>query len=203
MVIFDRKILKPDMTIGKVPGTFYGLSDNRWMNADLFEEWLKNHFLVHAPPARPLLLLLDGHSSHYQPELLQIAAAERVVPFCLPPHTTHLLQPLDSGVLGSIKCSWNEACHLFCSNNPGQVVNRYNFSQIFNMAWKKSMSMVNVVSSFQAVVVFSDQLFCHNCMVVTKSPLAIHLSHFSSHLLQPPQHHNNNSLIHSIKATVP
>ena len=154
MVIFDRKTLKPDMTIGEVPGTFYGLSDNGWMDAELFEEWFKNHFLVHAPPARPLLLLLDGHSSHYQPELLRIAAAERVVLFCLPPHTTHILQPLDNGVFGSIKRNWNEACHLFCSKNPGQVVNRYNFSQIFNTTWMKSMSMANVVSSFRAVGVF-------------------------------------------------
>ena len=28
MVIFDRKSLKPEMTIGEVPSTFYGLSDN-------------------------------------------------------------------------------------------------------------------------------------------------------------------------------
>ena len=33
MVIFDRKTLKPDMTIGEVLGTFYGLSDNGWMDA--------------------------------------------------------------------------------------------------------------------------------------------------------------------------
>ena len=67
---------------------------------------------------------------------------------------THILQPLDNGVFGSIKRNWNEACHLFCSKNPGQVVNRYNFSQIFNTTWMKSMSMANVVSSFRGVGVF-------------------------------------------------
>ena len=81
MVIFDRKSLKPEMTIGEVPGTFYGLSDNGWMDTELCEEWFKNHFLHHASPVRPLLLLLDGHSSHYQPELLRIAAAEGVILF--------------------------------------------------------------------------------------------------------------------------
>jgi hypothetical protein len=38
MVIFNRKTLKPDMTVGEVPGTFYGLSDSGWMDAELFEE---------------------------------------------------------------------------------------------------------------------------------------------------------------------
>ena len=34
MVIFDRKHLQVEMTMGEVPGTFYGLSDSGWMNAD-------------------------------------------------------------------------------------------------------------------------------------------------------------------------
>ena len=55
-----------------------------------------HHFLVHAPPARSLLLLLDGHTSHYNPGVLKMAAEEGIIVFCLPPHTTHLLQPLDT-----------------------------------------------------------------------------------------------------------
>ena len=154
MVIFDRKSLKPEMTIGEVPSTFYGLSDNGWMDTELFQEWFKNHFLIYAPPVRPLLLLLDGHTSHYQPELLRIAAAEGVILFCLPPHTTHLLQPLDNGAFGSLKRHWGEACHKFCSRNPGKVVNRYNFSQVFHTAWVEGMGMRNIIASFRAVGVY-------------------------------------------------
>ena len=154
MVIFDRKSLNSDWAIGEVPGTFYGLSDSGWMDAELFEEWFKNHFLRHAPPARPLLLLLDGHSSHFQPELVQAAATEGVIIFCLPPHTTHLLQPLDNCAFGSLKRHWGEECHRFCSNNPGKVVNRYNFSSIFNAAWLKGMSMGNIIASFRAAGIY-------------------------------------------------
>lgn len=157
------------------------------------------------PPARPLLLLLDGHSSHYQSELLRIAAAERVVLFCLPPHTTHLLQPLDNGVFGSVKRNWDEACHLFCSKNPGKVVNRYNVSQVFHTAWMRSMSMGNVVSSFRATGVFPpnrsvvlSQL--HAQSHVMKGPH--HLHHCSSHLLHLPQH-LYSSFIHSTVGAVP
>lgn len=38
------------MMIGKVPSTFYGLSESGWV--ELFEELLKNLFLLYAPPAR-------------------------------------------------------------------------------------------------------------------------------------------------------
>lgn len=36
MVIFDRIILKPELTSGEIPGTIYGLSKNGWSDSELF-----------------------------------------------------------------------------------------------------------------------------------------------------------------------
>ena len=94
MVIFDAKRLNPEWTNGEFPGTTYGLSDNGWINTEPFEAWMSEHFLQHAVLARPLLLLLDGHSTHYQPQLLRLAMENDVIILCLPPHTTHEAQPL-------------------------------------------------------------------------------------------------------------
>ena len=57
-------------TEGEVPGTQYGSSKKGWIDRKLFYHCL-SHFLHYAVPARPLLLLLDGHSSHFQPEVLR------------------------------------------------------------------------------------------------------------------------------------
>ena len=103
MAIFDQKQLQPEMMVGEVPGTFYGLSNSGWMDAELFGEWFKHHFLLHAPSARPLLLLLDGHASHYNPGVLRIAAEEDIILFLPATSYTHLLQPLDNGLFSSIK----------------------------------------------------------------------------------------------------
>ena len=46
---------------------------------------------------------MDGHSTHYQPSVIFKAAEEHVILFCLPPHTTHLTQPLDKGCFGPLK----------------------------------------------------------------------------------------------------
>ena len=70
-VIFDRQSLNPSMTKGEVPGTLYGLSHNGWINSELFFHWFLQHFLEYAPPTRPLMLLLDGHSSHLFPNYNQ------------------------------------------------------------------------------------------------------------------------------------
>ena len=84
MVVFDRKTLKPEMAFGEVPATVYGLSKKGWMDSELFHLWFTQHFLVHAPPTRPLLLLMDGHSTHFEPNVIRKAAEERVILFCLP-----------------------------------------------------------------------------------------------------------------------
>ena len=147
-VIFDRKFIKPELAEGEVAGTAYGTSSNGWMNSELFDLWFRYHFLLYAPPARPLLLLLDGHSSHYQPSFVQKAAEEEVIVFCLPPHTTHRTQPLDNGCFGPLKRCWREECQKYCSDNPGGVVTRLQFSKLFSSTWKRAITMENLVSSF-------------------------------------------------------
>ena len=36
MVIFDRAVLRQDLTEGEVPNTIYGLTNNVWSNAEMF-----------------------------------------------------------------------------------------------------------------------------------------------------------------------
>ena len=68
MVIWDRKNLAPELAMGEVPSTIYGLFNKGWIDHELLDVWFSNHFLRYAPSARPLLLLMDGHSSHYCPD---------------------------------------------------------------------------------------------------------------------------------------
>lgn len=150
MVIFDRKTLKQELAHGEVPGTMYGLTDNGWSNAELFNIWFHNHFLCHAPAVRPLLLLLDGHSSHYNPTTLKMAAKENVIIFCLPPHTTHVANPLDVSGFSALKGAWHHNCHQYTVENPGKKVTRFQFSQLFSKAWFKAMTPTNIIAGFRA-----------------------------------------------------
>lgn len=153
-VIFDRKTLKAEMAVGEVPETMYGLSDNGWIDSDLFEQWFKHHFLAYAPPIRPILLLLDGHSTHYQPGVIRMAAKEQVILFCLPPHSSHLTQPLDKGCFSPLKRYWREECKKYLVDHPGRVMTRFQFSRIFSAAWFKGMTSQNVIAGFKTTGVF-------------------------------------------------
>lgn len=154
MVVFQRKTLTPPLTTNEVPGTIYGLSSSGWMDRQLFQEWFHRHFLQHVPSTRPLLLMLDGHSSHYSLEFIREATLEGVIVFCLPPHTTHVAQPLDVSAFHSLKVYWDNECDKFMSSNPGRLITIYQFSSLFSSAWSQAMTQKTIVSGFKATGVF-------------------------------------------------
>lgn len=124
------------------------------MTSKILDEWFTEHFLMYAPPVRPLLLLMDGHSSHYSPCFIEAAAENEVIVFCLPPNTTHFLQPLDNGPFGPMKTYWREECHSFSSSNPLRVVTKMQFNRLFHRAWVRGMSMTNIAAGFQHTGVY-------------------------------------------------
>ena len=126
----------------------YGLTAKGWIDSNTFEGWFTGHFLKYAPSVRPLLLLIDGHSTHYNPAVIRMAAEHDIIVFCLPPNTTHLLQPLDRSSFGSLKSNWQDECRRF-TRETGKFVTRNNFSVVFAAAWSRAMTIKNVVACFK------------------------------------------------------
>ncbi|XP_028430494.1 uncharacterized protein LOC114553485 [Perca flavescens] len=56
-----------------VPNALYGKSQAGYIDSELFRKWFVGHFLKFATQERPLLLLMDGHMSHLDPELVRTA----------------------------------------------------------------------------------------------------------------------------------
>ena len=78
-VIFDAKSLNMDWSKDEVVGSSYSLSSSGWADLELFKGWLVDHFLENCVGAHPLLLLLDDHSLHYQPDLIKYAQDYQVI----------------------------------------------------------------------------------------------------------------------------
>ena len=110
--------------------------------------------LYYIPPARPVLLVPDGHSSHILIELIEMARANNVTLLCLPPHTLHILQPLDVGVFKSFKTSFNKACGNYIKQHPGQVITTDVLASMVAQAYPTSFTPVNVLSSFKKAGVY-------------------------------------------------
>ncbi len=154
MVIWNVKTMNANMVVGSVRGTVHAHSENGWMDKELFDIFFNNLFLRAAPSVRPLLLLMDGHSSHYCPETIRAAAKQKVILFALPPNTTHMTQPLDKGLFAPLKTKYSELSHNFMAKNPGKVVSRFSFTPLFCEAWMCSMTMKNIQKGFETTGVY-------------------------------------------------
>ncbi|KAJ8118480.1 hypothetical protein OPT61_g561 [Boeremia exigua] len=74
-----------------------GVSSNGWTTNELGFEWLK-HFDRHTKERTVgtyRLLVIDGHESHESLQFQQYCKDNKIVTLCMPPHSSHLLQPLD------------------------------------------------------------------------------------------------------------
>ena len=120
----------------------------------MFIDWFQRHFLAYASKERPLLLLMDGHSSYYSSEVIQAAAKEQVILFTLPSNTTYLTQPLDKGCFSPLKIYWKQVCHEFYAANPAQVITQFQFSSLFAKAWYNGMFSKNIVAGFSTTGVY-------------------------------------------------
>ena len=149
LMVYPRKRSVPDkMRAGVVGGTLFEVSDNGWINKEMFLVWLQ-HFVDSIPPVRPVLLILDGHSSHVTIEAIELPRSNDVHMLCLPSHTTHILQPLDVGVFKPFKAAFSKASHQFIMQNPGRVVTNDVLASLVGDAWPHAFTPLNIMAGIK------------------------------------------------------
>ena len=123
-------------------------SDSGWVNTELFLTWLQ-FFAQSIPPSRPVLLILDGHSSHVSIQAIECARSNGIHMLCLPAHTTHILQPLDVGVFKSFKSYYYKACKKRIAEHPNRVITTDQIASLVGTAWPQALTPVNIMSGFK------------------------------------------------------
>ena len=118
-VILTTQVLVALALDGEVLNTMYRMSENGWIDQELFFNWLKDLFLKHIPPERPVMLVMVDQSSHCISEALHGASQKGVIVFCIPSNTTHPTQPLDVSLFGPFKCHWSSVYHAYLTKILG------------------------------------------------------------------------------------
>ncbi|RPB02965.1 hypothetical protein L873DRAFT_1672156, partial [Choiromyces venosus 120613-1] len=75
-------------------------------NEKLGLRWLKEVFdsgIKEREQGNHHLLLIDGYTSHFNWEFFNFCLNNKILPLCLPTHSTHLLQLLDVGLFGPLQ----------------------------------------------------------------------------------------------------
>jgi hypothetical protein len=106
---FDEILLPGDWRIE--------MSANGWTTDEIGFCWLQKVFI----PATNghtkggyRLLVLDGNGSHLTPEFDKVCKANNIVAIYMPPHSSHLLQPLDVHCFGPLKKAYGKLVEQKC-----------------------------------------------------------------------------------------
>ena len=129
----------------------YGKSKSGFMDGELFVKWFELLFVPKARPSpqNPVLLLLDGHASHCTVELIDCAKRNNVILFALPPHTTHLCQPLDVAVFKSLKNEIARTVREAQLINSNLWISKRNVAKMLRITFEKSMNMSNIKKGYE------------------------------------------------------
>lgn len=126
------------------------------MDTELFLKWFEETFIRYAKPTeeRPVLLMLDSHISHCSVAVIQSARAHNVILLALPPHTTHICQPLDVAVYKSLKTNLSKTVKLGQALRGNLWIAKHHVPRVLKKPFEDSMSMTNIKAGFRKCGIF-------------------------------------------------
>jgi len=108
-IIFEGKQIQESWIDGQIDKrTVIQVSPNGWTDQEIAQKWLEhfNYYTERQTRGDYRLLILDGHSSHVSYGFVEYCNAKKIIPLYLPPNSTHVLQPLDVGIFGSLSTAY-------------------------------------------------------------------------------------------------
>uniref|UniRef100_A0A1Y1N7V7 DDE-1 domain-containing protein n=1 Tax=Photinus pyralis TaxID=7054 RepID=A0A1Y1N7V7_PHOPY len=156
MLVFPRKNMKSELLDGAPPGTIAKCHPSGWIQQDLFTAWF-HHFIKHVKPCvdDQVVLILDGHYSHTRNiDIINIARENYIHIVCLPPHSTHKLQPLDVAFMSPFKTYYAQAIERWLKHNPGRLVTAYQIAELMGESYLRAASVEVAVNGFRKCGIF-------------------------------------------------
>ena len=97
---------------------------------------------------QPRLLIVDGHGSHIRADFIAYCIENNIDLLVMPPHCSHLLQPLDIGVFSAFKRAHANETDT-TSRLSTQRISRPEWMEMFIRARVKAMKIDNILSGWR------------------------------------------------------
>jgi hypothetical protein len=127
-----------------------GVSENGWTTNELGLQWLK-HFDEHTKRrvvGAHRLLIIDGHESHESLKFQQYCKDNKIITLCMPPHSSHLLQPLDVGCFSALKTAYGRQAEDLMRNKITHIT-KLEFLPCFRGAHDAAITKGNIQGGFR------------------------------------------------------
>jgi hypothetical protein len=149
-IIFGGKVLISSWYPGLPRDWVIETSANGWTTNELGVKWLK-HFDAHTKERTVgayRLLIVDGHESHNSHQFHKYCEEQKIITLCMPPHSSHLLQPLDVGCFAPLKRAYSAEIDSWSRYSITQV-KKETFLPAFHIAFNKAITKENILASFK------------------------------------------------------
>ncbi|KAG8180984.1 hypothetical protein JTE90_024732 [Oedothorax gibbosus] len=192
LTVFKSQHLYESWTKGGPPGAWYSCTESGWMHDMVFESWM-GHFVKHVEQLeKPVLLIFDGHGSHLTYKTIKQAIDNEIIIICLPPNTSHALQPLDVGVFAPVKRSWRKILKTWYRESRLQKISKATFPYLLKQLFEKIASQKSI------------RTLCLKCEAsVPSKTKEIKVSVLStSNLIRHLQRHHSTETVEEFKASL-
>jgi DDE superfamily endonuclease/Tc5 transposase DNA-binding domain/helix-turn-helix, Psq domain len=127
-----------------------GVTSNGWTTNEMAMEWIR-HFEEFTTPRKLgvyRLLVLDGHESHHSIDFEEYCKKHNIVTLCMPPHSSHLLQPLDVGCFSPLKKAYGRQIEELMRQQITHIT-KEDFIPAFRAAFQDSLTENNIQGGFR------------------------------------------------------
>jgi len=153
LVIFKAKYTNTAWIPANTPLDWrFSTSNSGWTSNSHAYEWLTTVFEPVTRPADPThrrLLIMDGHGSHITANVVAYCMEHTIDLLILPPHTSHMLQPLDVGVFSPLKRALAAETDAVTRLDSGRI-QRVEWTEMYIRARVKALTSSNIASGWRA-----------------------------------------------------
>jgi hypothetical protein len=140
MIIYDP--------LGKIT-----MSHNGWTDNCIGYNWFEKCFIPQTGGenlhGEYRMMIFDGHASHLSSDVIRLCLTHKVILLCLPPHTTHLLQPLDIGLFSPLTSYYKTILCSICKFGYNYAVDKVDFLEGYLKARNQAFTVKNITSAWR------------------------------------------------------
>ena len=123
---------------------------NGWSDNETGMDWIR-HFDQHTAARTKgafRMLVVDGHESHQTVDFQAFCKEKNIIPVSLPPHSSHLTQPLDVGCFSPLKVAYGREIETFIKSSVTHIT-KVEFFLAFQAAYKRAFTKENILGGFR------------------------------------------------------
>jgi hypothetical protein len=157
LVIFKAEKLSTQWIPASIHGNWrFNCNSKRWTSNDHGLDWLERCFdpeTSDKAAGEYRLLICDGHDSHITAEFIAHCIDNKILLMILPPHSSHLTQPLDVGVFRALKQYM--AAELYPLIRTGiSRIQKVEWLNAFVAAHDRALSVKNILGGFRGTGIY-------------------------------------------------